>query len=84
MSLPTQTILKTMDFSFLGSPFVSVCSKAAIVLSGIDYSYEGQPFVSNNEPVSSGWTHKINGIANINIGKINGILKSNISKVNGI
>lgn len=84
MSLPTQTILKTMDFSFLGSPFVSVCSKAAIVLSGMDYSSEGSPFVSNDEPALTGWKHKINGIANINIGKINGVLKSNISKVNGI
>lgn len=35
-------------------------------------------------PPVSGWGHKFNGVANINIGKINGVLKANIAKVNGV
>ena len=34
--------------------------------------------------VSVGWGHKINGIANANIGKVNGVSKANIGKINGV
>lgn len=33
---------------------------------------------------STGWGHKINGVANANISKVNGIAKANISKINGV
>jgi hypothetical protein len=32
----------------------------------------------------SGWTHKIFGIANANVGKIDGIAKANVGKVDGV
>ena len=35
-------------------------------------------------PLVSGWSHKIQGIANANIAKISGVAKANIAKVNGV
>lgn len=47
MSLPTSTDLLTMNYSFLGQPFVNIPAKSTINLLTMDYSYLGQPFVSN-------------------------------------
>lgn len=44
MSLPTRDDLLTMDFSYMGQPFVQVAAKAGIDLNTLDYSYMGQPF----------------------------------------
>jgi hypothetical protein len=46
MSLPTAVDLQTMDYAFLGQPFVNVPAKFGIDLKGMDYAFEGQPFVA--------------------------------------
>jgi hypothetical protein len=47
MALPNKSNLVTMDYSYLGQPFVEVPAKDSIVLTTMDYSYLGQPFVRN-------------------------------------
>jgi hypothetical protein len=37
-----------------------------------------------NEGAVSGWTHKIYGVSNANVGKIYGISKASIAKVYGL
>ena len=44
MSLPTRDDLLTMDFSYMGHPFVQTATKSGIDLNTLDYSYLGQPF----------------------------------------
>ena len=44
MSLPTRDDLLTMDFSYMGQPFVQTATKSGIDLNTLDYSYLGQPF----------------------------------------
>lgn len=53
MSLPTDTDLKTMDYSYLGQPFIMVPAKPTIDTSTMDISYLGQPFVTNPAEVTS-------------------------------
>lgn len=47
MALPTDEDLKTMDYSYLGQPFVFVPAKVTIDTETMDYPYLGQPFVTN-------------------------------------
>jgi hypothetical protein len=47
MAIPNKTDLQTMDFSYLGEPFVDVPANVAIVTTTMDYSYLGEPFVTN-------------------------------------
>ena len=56
MSLPTQTELKTMDYSYLGQPFVNVPAKTGMALSTMDYAYLAQPFVPNPDTVATAVT----------------------------
>lgn len=44
MSLPTHNNLLTMDFSYMGQPFVQVAAKSGIDLNTLDYSHMGEPF----------------------------------------
>lgn len=46
MSLPTKTDLLTLNYSWLGEPFVHVPTKTQD-LSTLDYSWLGEPFVAN-------------------------------------
>lgn len=48
MALLTPTQLATMDYVYLGAPFVYVPAKSAIVLATMDYVYLGAPFVTND------------------------------------
>ena len=34
--------------------------------------------------LTTGWAHKINGVANASIGKVNGVAKASINKINGV
>jgi len=63
MSLPTRDNLLSMDYTFLGEPFVSVPSKDSIDLTTMDYTYLGEPFVVAFPaviPPSSGTNLQIN------------------------
>ena len=51
MALPTKTNLQTMDYPFLGQPFVSVPAKSSIDTTTMDYAFLGQPFVTNPDTV---------------------------------
>lgn len=62
MSLPTQEDLKTMNYSYNGSPFVYVATKNSIDLKGMDYSSLGEPFVQNYE-----WSSAVIGNIVLNI-----------------
>lgn len=48
MALPTPTQLATMDYVYLGAPFVYVPAKASILTQTMDYVYLGAPFVTND------------------------------------
>ena len=54
MSLPTSTSLKTMDFSFLGRPFIDVPAKDSIATVTMDFALFGRPFVTNPAPAAAG------------------------------
>lgn len=43
----TTNQLKTMDYAYLGSPFVMGASKSSLNLKTMDYAYLGAPFVTN-------------------------------------
>ena len=45
MSTPTATDLDSMDYAYLGTPFVNVESKAGQNTNSLDFAYLGQPFV---------------------------------------
>lgn len=45
MATPTQENLGTMDYSYLGIPFVNVESKTGQNTNSLDFSYLGLPFV---------------------------------------
>lgn len=47
MSIPTQTDLVKMDYSYQGKPFVNVPAKRSVNLDSLDFSYQGQPFEGN-------------------------------------
>ena len=51
MAIPNKTNLQTMDYSYMGVPYVQVASKSGIDLDGLDYSFFGQPFYGAEEPV---------------------------------
>src|SRR4030066_190433 len=51
--------LITMDYSFLGQPFVSGAAKSAIDLTTLDYAYLGQPFLGNPAAAGGGALLKI-------------------------
>ena len=53
MPLPTPANLVTMDYAYLGQPFVSVPAKAGLGLGSMDYAFRGQPFVSNPDAVAT-------------------------------
>lgn len=55
MALPTKTDLQTMDYPFMGQPFVSVPAKFTVDTTTMDYPFMGQPFVTNPS-ASSGST----------------------------
>ena len=44
MAIPNKTNLQTLDYSYMGAPYIQVASKSGIDLDGLDYSYCGQPF----------------------------------------
>lgn len=50
MALPNKNNLTTMDYSYLGQPFVLVPSKSSIGPNTLDYSYLGQPFFYAIQP----------------------------------
>lgn len=52
MALPTATQLATMDYAYLGRPYVKVATKSTIDLKTMDYAYLGEPFVSNQDALS--------------------------------
>ena len=45
MATPTATDLDSMDYAYLGTPFVNVESKAGQDTNSLDFAYLGQPFV---------------------------------------
>jgi hypothetical protein len=47
MALPNKTDLQTMDYVYLGQPFVNVPARSDIDTTTMDYIYLGQPFVTN-------------------------------------
>jgi hypothetical protein len=49
MALPTRDNLLTMDFSYMGEPFVQVAAKSSVDTDGLDYSYLGEPFTGLTE-----------------------------------
>jgi len=49
MAKPTRTDIITMDYSFLGIPFVQVAAKSSIDTDGLDYSFLGEPFTGLTE-----------------------------------
>ena len=56
MALLTDIDLKTLDYSYLGQPFVFVPANITIDTPTMDYSYLGQPFVTNygqSQPIGS-------------------------------
>jgi len=60
MSLPTPANLTTMDYAYLGQPFVNVPAKTGMSLGSMDYAYLGQPFVTNPDAPAAGTVVKIN------------------------
>jgi hypothetical protein len=48
MALLTPEQLATMDYVYLGAPFVYVPAKAAILTQTMDYVYLGAPFVTSD------------------------------------
>lgn len=54
MALPTKTELQTMDYAFLGKPFVYVPAKTGMNLPSMDYAFLGQPFVVNPDAPAAG------------------------------
>lgn len=54
MAIPNKTDLETMDYAYLGQPFVYVAAKTGMNLPSMDYAYLGQPFVVNPDPISAG------------------------------
>ena len=44
MALPNKTNLETLDYAYLGAPFVNVEAKS-LSTSTLDYAYLGAPFV---------------------------------------
>jgi len=48
MALLTPVQLATMDYVYLGEPFVDVPAKAAILTQTMDYVYLGAPFVTSD------------------------------------
>lgn len=49
MAKPTRSDIITMDYSYLGEPFVQVAAKASVDTDGLDYSYLGEPFTGLTE-----------------------------------
>jgi hypothetical protein len=47
MALPNKTDLQTMDYAYLGQPFVNIPARSNIDTTTMDYAYLGQPFVTN-------------------------------------
>jgi hypothetical protein len=45
MSLPNAADLGTLDYSYLGEPFVDVETKSGQNTNSLDFSYLGLPFV---------------------------------------
>lgn len=45
MSLPNAAELGTLDFSYLGEPFVDVETKSGQNTNSLDFAYLGLPFV---------------------------------------
>lgn len=45
MALPSDTNLETLDYAYLGQPFVQVEAKALNTVS-MDIAYQAQPFVA--------------------------------------
>lgn len=62
-------ILSTMDYTYLGEPFVDVPAKLGLSLEKMDYVFLGQPFVPNldDAPISGTvcWGH-VTGVLETN------------------
>jgi len=56
MALPTPIELATMDYVYLGGPFVSVTTKTTTLTASMDYVYLGLPFVVNDYVAAAGGT----------------------------
>lgn len=60
MALPTKTELQSMDYSWMGSPFVECPAKSGIDLTTMDYVWMGSPFVANPAAAVVGGVSTIN------------------------
>jgi len=49
MGLPTNDNILTMDFHYMGEPFVHVPAKDTIDTTTMDYHYKAEPFVVKTE-----------------------------------
>jgi hypothetical protein len=83
MSLPNSTNLSTLDYIYLGAPFVQVGAKSGINLNSLDYIYLGAPF----------WAVSPSGTTNIaswdsclysNINSILGVSMTNVLNIDGL
>ena len=82
MGLLDQNDLISLDYSYLGEPFLFVAADPDIDLLSMDYSYLGEPFVSNW--VTGTATNKIKKIHTSPWSKIKNIFGKSISGIKTI
>ena len=63
MALLTPTTVKTMDYSYQGSPFVNVPATSAVITNSLDYSFQGEPFATNDFIPGPRSVKTVNGLA---------------------
>ena len=83
MALVNKTDLLSMDYSYLGEPFLWYCANPSDETSGMDFSYLGEPFVINPGASFSQNISKVNTASWWSrVKKIGGKLITDIQKIN--
>lgn len=71
----------SLDYTYLGLPFVFVCADPAQTQLEMDLSYLGLPFVTNSankHPI------RVNGVSWLNVNKFLGVNSTKVSKIAGV
>ncbi len=82
MTLPTNTDLLTLNYSYQGQPFVHIPAKSGMNLSSMDYSFQASPFMGNSE--SPSFVKTIGGVVVGSAKTIQGLALGSIKLIGGI
>lgn len=85
MALPNKTDLQTMDYRYMGKPFVSVPAKSSITTGNMDTRFMGMPFVSNEFSYGvSSLIKTVNALAKTSIKTVNSLAIASVKTINGL